>query len=443
MNKMLAVLKREYLQAVRKKAFIIMTFLFPILMIAAMMLPGLMIAKGMGVKKIAVIDGTGQLREAFTRPNAPDPKAPTDPAKQIQEASRRRGPELPSQLEVEYHSDAAAGDDAKAYIPRLRSEQEGQRLDGIFVIPSNAIEADDAKLTYYSRSATDVITQERLGRLTNKLIQRRRLAGSGIDADTVDRLTRDVPTSGVQISKSGEQKKGAEANIFIAFIFAALLILPSFIYGNEIMRGIVQEKSDRVVEVLVSSMSPQQLLTGKILGVAAVGLTQISVWIAMLAGIAVYGATLAAAGGFDISTLLRPIIFVYFFFFFVLAYLTYVCVYAIAGAVCNSEKEAQQFIAPITLVMMIPWFLMMPIIMNPDSKLAVGFSLSPIFGPITMFVRTLVSEPPLWHVAASMVISLATIAVFFWMTAKIFRVGILSYGKRPTIPELWRWMKVA
>ena len=120
-----------------------------------------------------------------------------------------------------------------------------------------------------------------------------------------------------------------------------------------------------------------------------------------------------------------------------------VIVYAIGGAVCNTEKEAQQLIAPISMIMMLPWILLVAIITNPDSTLTVAFSLAPVFGPVTMYVRTLVSDPPMWHIALTIVISIATIAAFFRMTAKIFRIGILSYGKRPTIPELWRWMKVA
>lgn len=441
---MFAVLKREYLQAVRKKAFIIMTFLFPFLMVALMILPSLLISKGMGKKKIAVLDGTGMLREAFTRPNE-EPK--TDVKKEAKDAmsGRNRGPKIPSQLDINYVDQKGADVKTAAtpYLDRLRSTKDADKLDGILLIPPDAMTADDAELTYYSRSSTDIMTQERLGRLSNKVIQRHRLASNGIDLDTVEKLTRDVPVSGVQISKSGEQKKGGEANLLLAFVFAALLILPSFIYGNEIMRGIVQEKSERVVEVLVSSMRPMELLSGKILGVAAVGLTQITVWMAMIAAAGAFLGTVATMAGMNVTQFLRPAVFAYFFIFFVFAYLTYVCVYAIAGAISNSEKEAQQFIAPITMVMMIPWFLMFPIIMNPDSKLAVGFSLAPVFGPITMFVRTLVSEPPLWHIAVSILVAIATIAVFFWMTAKIFRIGILSYGKRPTIPELWRWMKVA
>jgi ABC-2 type transport system permease protein len=442
---MLAVLKREYLQAVRKKSFIIMTFLFPFLMIAVMLVPAFLATKGMGQKHVAVLDGTGILHDAFEKPNEPPPAPDIKQEARKAMEGRNRTMAILQQLNIDYVDEKGTDLDAAAknYIPRLRTGNDAERLDGILIIPGNAITSDDAELTYYSRSSTDIVTQERLGRLVNKVIQRNRLTTAGIDITTVERLTREVPVSGVQISKSGEQKKGGEANLFLAFIFAALLILPSFIYGNEIMRGIVQEKSERVVEVLVSSMKPLELLSGKILGVAAVGLTQITVWIAMLAAVGTFFGAVAANAGMNVTQFLRPIVFLYFFIFFILAYLTYVCVYAIAGSISNSEKEAQQFIAPITIVMMLPWFMMMPIIMNPDSKLAVGFSLSPVFGPITMFVRTLVSEPPVWHLLVSIAVAIATIFVFFWATSKIFRIGILSYGKRPTIPELWKWMKVA
>jgi ABC-2 type transport system permease protein len=445
MRKMFAVFKREYLQAVRKKSFIIMTLLFPFLMAALMVLPTLMMAKGMGIKRIAVIDGTGQLETAFTRAEEV-PKA-EGPEQQAREAlSGRRSRDLPVQMQIEYV--AAEGDDAaagvKPYLDRLsRSDKASDKLEGVLLIPAGALANDGARMTYYSRSSTDFMTQERLSRRANKTLQRLRLAASGIDPEAVDQALEDVPVGAVQLSRTGETKTGGELNFFVAFIFGALLMLPSFVYGQETMRGIVQEKTDRVVEVLVSSVKPMQLLSGKILGVAAVGLTQILAWLTMIAIAGAYGAATAALAGVNLMQFIRPMVFVYFILFFLLAYLTYVCVYAIAGAVCNSEKEAQQFMMPIMLIMMAPWFLMMPIVMNPDAPIAVGFSLAPVFGPITMFVRTLVAEPPLWHVLVSVAVSVLTIIGFFWATAKIFRVGILSYGKRPTLPELWRWLKIA
>lgn len=447
MNKMFAVMKREYLQAVRKKAFIIMTLLLPFLMAGMMVLPGLLMAKGMGTKRIAVLDGTGKLESAFARPNAPEEgEEKLDARKEARKAlSGRNRRALPSQMQIEYVNQPGATEAAaKPYLERIsRKDDAPDKLDGVFVVPAVALTDPEAKLTYFSRSATDVMTQERLARLANKSLQGLRLSANGIRPEVVDDLLQDLDIEAVQLSRSGGRKTGGELNFIVAVIFGALLVLPSFVYGQETMRGIVQEKTDRVVEVLISSVSPVQLLSGKIFGVAAVGLTQIAVWITMLAIAGGYGAAVATTAGVNLSQFVRPIVFVYFFVFFILAYLTYVCVYAIAGAVCNSEKEAQQFMMPIMLFMMMPWILMMPIVMNPDAPFAVAFSLAPVFGPITMFVRTLVTDVPMWHVLVSIVVSIATIAVFFWITAKIFRVGILSYGKRPTIPELMRWIRVA
>jgi ABC-2 type transport system permease protein len=437
MKKLLAVLKREYLSAVRKKMFIIMTFLLPVLMSGLMVLPGMMMMRGLGEKRVAVLDATGELKDAFT----PRVKATV----QGLPAPGRRG-DLPNLLNVEYvdrRGDQKLDDSAKPYLSRLSSEDKSTKLDAVFLIPPDSLKNSDAHLKYYSRSATDFISQERLSSMTNRAVRRYRLAARGLAPEEIDRLTKDINVDSVQISKTGEQKKGGTANFLVGFILTALLIIPSFIYGLEIMRGIIQEKTDRVVEILISSMSPTQLLVGKILGVALVGLTQITVWILMAVAVGAFGIGTLALAGENVLQLIRPMTFVYFAIFFSLAYLTYVCVYAIGGAICNSEKEAQQLIAPITMVMMLPWFLLVGIITNPDSNLAVGFSMAPVFGPMTMYVRTLVADPPLWHIVVSVLVSMATIAAFFWITAKIFRVGILSYGKRPTIPELWRWLKVA
>lgn len=431
MRKMVAVFKREYLSSVRKKMFIFMTLFFPVLMAAIFFIPMMVMAKTLGGKSVAVIDGTGLLHDAFAKGATNGPK---------------RARDLPTSMNIDYVSakDQNADTVAKPYLTRLSAGSHADRpLDALLIVPASAIAGEKPKMTFYSRAATDVITQQILGGIANHEIQKQRLASRGIKAEELEALTRNVPIEGVQLSRSGEQKKGGEANFMFAFLLAGLLVIPAFVYGLEIMRGIVQEKNDRVVEVLISSMSPRQLLTGKICGVAAVGLTQVSVWMLILVAGGLALSPIAAAAGVNVFQFLKPMTFVYFLLFFILGYLTYVCVYAIAGASCNTDKEAQQLMAPIQMVMMMPWFLMFPIITNPDSSLAVGFSLSPVFGPVTMFARTVASEPPIWHILLTILISIVTIGVFFWATAKIFRIGILSYGKRPTIPELMRWLRVA
>ena len=226
-------------------------------------------------------------------------------------------------------------------------------------------------------------------------------------------------------------------------VFMALLFIPSLVYGQEVMRGVIQEKTDRVVEILVSSMTPMELLSGKILGMAAVGLTQMAVWMTMGGLLLGSGLSQAKTSGLDLSTVLRPSVAVWFVVFFLLSYLVTVGAYAAGGSIVSSEKEAQQVLTPVMFVFMVPWFLMMPILGNPDSTLSVVLSLVPIYTPMTMFIRILVSEPPAWQVALSLVLSVATIAFLLKATAKIFRAGLLATGKRPTIPELWRWLKAA
>ncbi len=427
MSKMLAVLKREYLAGVRKKMFIIMTIGFPIFMGAVFYVPVMMMSRGLGEKHVVVIDGTGSLRSGFEK----------------SESSKIGDERAPMQIE---YIDAKAQLDidtfARPYLARLNKEKK-EKLDAVLIIPSKVLDLPDTPARFYSTSATDIITEATLRAMATKGLHVYRLGLHGIEGAEMEKILAPANVKAVQLSRTGEEKQGGGSNFLVGILLTGLLMVPSFVYGIEIMRGIIQEKNDRVVEVIVSSMTARQFLTGKILGNALTGLTQVAVWVVMASLATGYFAAGAALGGENILRFLRPSTFAYFILFFLLAYFTYVCIYAIAGAVCNSEKEAQQMIAPITMLMMSPWFFVAVLITNPDSSLAVGFSLAPVFGPMTMFLRTLVADPPLWHIVLTVLVSIATITLFFRVTAKIFRVGILSYGKRPTIPELVRWLKVA
>src|SRR5437868_2563045 len=258
MNKLFAVFKREYLQAVRRKMFIIMTILLPLLMAAAFVLPSVIMARGLGSKRIVVIDGTGSLQSAFAKND--------DAAKQP--AMSKRG-DLPTTFDIRYI--AANGQDASAvakpYIDGMREDRKNQMVDGLLVIPADTLQSEKASMKYYSRSSTDFITQSQLEGRAGRAIRRQRMAAIGIAAVDIDKILTTPDVEAVQVSKSGQKKGGGGTiNFFIGFIFAFLLMMPSFVYGVEIMRGIIQEKTDRVVEVLLSSVTPRQLLSGNILG---------------------------------------------------------------------------------------------------------------------------------------------------------------------------------
>jgi len=443
--RMFAVFKREYFQVVRKKSFLILTVLMPFLLAGLMIVPAALAMKGLSGKRVAVVDATGALSHAIEeerhREASPAARGPAGFA--MGERGRSAGP---LELTIEY---VPAPRDSETILretlARLNeaSRRNPQRVDGVLAIPSDALSNPAARMTYYTRTSADFMTQERLARLVNHALVRIRLTGRGLAANEIDGLLRSAPLESVAISSTGAKKKGGELNFLAAFVFILLLLLPMLIYGQEIMRGIVAEKTDRVVEILVSSMSAMELLAGKVLGLAAAGLTQVGVWLSMGAVAAGFAGAASAGAGFRPLDLINPRLMVFFLVFYVLGYLVYACIYAVGGAISNSDKEAQQVAAPLILVIMIPWILAMPMLQSPQSALAITLSLVPIFTPITMFLRIVVSEPPAWQIALSILLSVITIYILFWITAKIFRVGILSYGKRPTIPELVKWLKLA
>ncbi len=441
MRKLWAVLKREYRETVKKPSFLIMTVLAPFLLGALMLVPALLASRGMGERRVAVLDGTGRLRAAV------EGLAGEAPAERSAFA-RSRGTNVPTGRIVPEYVDLFTVDPKNAigpYLERLSLERtpKEQRLDGVLLVPADALERPLTHLTYFSRSAADLLAQERLGRAVNRALQRERLAARGLPPAELELILAPLPVETVQVTKSGQERRGGEGSFVLAMLFLALLFIPSLVYGQEVMRGVIQEKTDRVVELLVSSMTPMELLSGKILGMAAIGLTQMAVWVTMGGVAAVAGLSGARSAGFDLSTVLRPSIAVWFVVFFLLSYLVTVGVYAAGGAIVSSEKEAQQVLTPVMIVFVVPWFLMMPILTSPDSTLSVVLSLVPIYTPMTMFIRLLVSEPPAWQVALSLLLSVATIAGLLKASAKVFRAGLLATGKRPTIPELWRWLKEA
>lgn len=444
MRKLWAVLKREYRETVRKPSFLVMTVLAPFLMAGLMIVPALLAAKGMGERRVAILDGTGRLGGVVDALR----KEPAGGASPFSRGGRSRRESAPTGKILPDYVDLSGVDPKNAvgpYLERLSKERapKGALLDGVLLIPADAFERPLAHLTYFSRSAADLLAQERLGRVVNAALQRERLAARGLPPAETERVLAPLPVENVQVTKSGQERKGGEGSFLVAMIFLTLLFIPSLVYGQEVMRGVIQEKTDRVVEILVSSMTPMELLSGKILGMAAIGLTQIAVWVAMGGLLVGSGLSQAQAAGLDLSAVLRPSVAVWFVVFFLLSYLVTVGVYAAGGAIVNSEKEAQQVLTPVVFVFLVPWFLLMPILTNPDSTLSVVLSLVPIYTPMTMFIRILVSEPPAWQIALSLVLSVATIAFLLKATAKVFRAGLLATGKRPTIPELWRWLKEA
>ena len=262
------------------------------------------------------------------------------------------------------------------------------------------------------------------------------------DKDVVSKLTAPVDMQTNELSKEGgSTKKGFAEAYFGTFMFVLVLFMTLLLYGIATMRGILEEKSSRVMEVLLGSVSPDELMSGKILGIGLVGLTQVAIYAVTAGLVRIYLATHAnpdMAGALSSFTAGKM---AFFLVFFLLGYFMYTALFACIGAVCNSEQEAQNLQSPVQMCLMLPMMATIFFVGQPDSTISVIVSLIPLFTPMVMFMRICVQTPPAWQIALSIALTLGATLLVFRGAAKVFRIGILMYGKRPTIPEILRWAR--
>lgn len=435
MRKILSVIKREYIQIVRTKGFIIGTILGPVFMLALIVVP--IIVSSASVEKQETIGVVDLTHEIFM--------------------------ELDKKLD---HRDYRLKDGFRRYVlekfeasagtEELRHEL-GERvlkkeLSAYIYIPEDVLEIgaresavrdsepEEDKIEYVSEHTTDFEKLRALNGALNNVVIEKRLKREGLDPQKVAQYIKRVELQPIKITKKGEEEDTA-GTFMISYFLALIIYMAILIYGQVIMRGVIEEKSSRVVEVVLSSLRPFQLMMGKILGIGAVGLTQFSIWTLFGIGASVYSTSFIPAGaGFSMPSIPAHV-FVYFVVFFILGYFLFGTLFAAIGSMVNSEKEAQQLVMPVTMFLIIPIMLMIFIIRAPDSSLAVFLSFIPFFAPILMFLRITVLLPPFGQIGASIVILILTILLMVWLTAKIYRVGILMYGKRPKFAEIVRWIK--
>jgi ABC-2 type transport system permease protein len=221
------------------------------------------------------------------------------------------------------------------------------------------------------------------------------------------------------------------------------------VYGQMVMRSVIEEKSSRVIEAVISSVKPFHLMAGKIFGIGGLGLVQYSLWALVVGLLSRYGVKMMGLSSSKLANAsfampsLAPETLVFFIVFFVLGYLLFATMYAALGAMVNSDQEAQQLVFPLVMLVIIPFLCTFYIIGNPNSQLSVILSLIPFFAPITMFARIAAQTPPAWQIALCLVLLVATTVGMIWIVGRIYRVGVLMYGKRPNLPEVIKWIKYA
>ena len=435
MNKIGLIIKREYLTRVKKRSFIIMTFLGPLLMAAIYIIPILLALHGDNEKRsIAVVDQSHWFERQFT------------------DTENQRFIRL----------DDISIDSTKKLV------QEGVYDIALFIpetelnIPSSAV--------LYSMKQVPMNVESHIKEIMKNEIQVQKLLASGVDPDILEQIKTEVSLSVMRMDKEGGEKETfTQVQFFLGLILSILIYMFIMMFGGQVMQGVMEEKSNRIVEVIVSSVKPFQLMMGKVIGVSLVALTQFLMWV-LLTG-AIYIGFSAAVGIShpqaisagtvmtqeisssnimdnesvqNIVNIIQSIDFgaviIGFLIFFILGYMLYATLFAAIGSIVENNTDSQQFTLPVTVPLIIGMLAAVYIVNNPDGSLALWLSMIPFTSPIVMMVR-IPFGVPIWQIAVSALILLGTFIGLTWVAAKIYRTGILMYGKKLTYKEIFKWLK--
>jgi ABC-2 type transport system permease protein len=432
------IIKREYLERVRQRSFIVLTVLLPAIVGGAFFIPAkLSSMKSSKTQHLVVVTSDQKfgeiLRQQLLSAKTDDEKTGANKSKEDKD-DKDSDDDNKSSNNYTIDVDSTPGETERALQNRVSSGD----IDGYLWLSDEALDA--RKVKYEVRESSGVMEKSWLSGQLDRAILLRELAQRGVSGDQADVLLKPVKLDVVQLKGGHETKANDKGMFFAILIMVMLLYMAVIFYGVSVMRAVLEEKNSRVMEVLLSSATSTELMAGKLIGVGAVGLTQIGIWITMASVYVVPALAVSASTG---EIHIAPLTLVAFALFFLLGYLLYSSVYAAVGAVITSEQEGQQLQFIILLPLIIAVFMMGPVMRAPDSPIAVWTSMIPFFSPILMYVRIAIQPPPAWQIAASLLLLVATIAGILILCARIYRIGILMYGKRPTLPEIVKWLKYA
>jgi len=444
MGKIKIIILREYLTRVKKKSFIVMTFLGPILMAGIWVLPFILATINTDEKRIQILDDTGLFEDRFV------------------DTKTMKFTKLSIDVEVAKANLLKSGDYGLVWIPKTELS-----------VPSTAI--------FYSSGQASLEVTSYIKSIMKNEVESLKLEASGIDPEVIRSIKTNIVVNTIKISESGDEEKSFTELQMGVGIFAGILIyIFIFLFGTQVMRGIMEEKTNRIVEVIISSVKPFELMMGKIIGVAMVGLTQFALWIILTLGIVTVvqttvldmskltkseqmfigqGKALNKEQLIDISEQMDEgdtiklnmiveavnsinygVMIVAFLFFFIGGYLLYASLFAAIGSAVDSETDSQQFMLPVTLPLILSMVMLGMIVNNPSGPIAFWFSIIPLTSPVVMMIR-IPFGVPLWEVALSAILLIAGFLMTTWLAAKIYRTGILMYGKKVNYQELWKWIK--
>ncbi|HYU33141.1 MAG TPA: ABC transporter permease [Thermoanaerobaculia bacterium] len=426
LDNIVIVAKREYLQRIRSKGFWIATLILPLFVAAATILPTLLLSKSRTEQRIVVVDTTGRVAPRLHE------KRPEDGNHEARDQMAR----------FEFLVEPPAKD-RQAQRADLDRRVLAKEIGAWIWIDEDVLAGKPVE--YHAKTVSNVVTQEVLSDDLSYVVRRVRFADAGLDPDRVGSLSASVKLETVRISKEGSRAEGGMAGAAFAYILFLLLYMVLVIWGQQVMQGVLEEKSSRIIEVVISSVKPFELLMGKLTGICLVGLTQFGIWMFTLATVSAPGvmASIAALPKDTKLPTITPVMALHFLLLFILGFFVFSTLYAAIGAAFNNLQEAQQVAGVVVFFLVIPVFLMIRIINDPSSTFAVVASLIPLFTPLLMTLRISLEMPPLWQILLAYALTLGFLIGMVWVCARIYRIGILMYGKKPTFQELWKWIRYA
>lgn len=416
MKKILMIIKRELKTKVLTKGFLIGTILGPIFILGLSFGPALLMnISEEKPQQIEIVDESGVLFNSLTK--AFDDTLSNGELRFIL---------IPIEPHVYYNN-------KEEFHHRI---EEGE-TNILLILPGDIIEGGE--ITYLSKSVSEMDLIQSIRRRINDEVNQIRLRQAGFDPQKINDLTRRIGIKTIKIVKGEEKEKGVGQEWATSFVFLMILYMTILFYGAGVMRSVLEEKTSKIIEVLLSSSNSFNLMMGKIFGAGSAGLIQYAVWI-LMAFITLFIASASMPQIMEHVTISFDTFF-YFVLFFIIGFFQFATLYAAVGAMCSTQEDAQALSTPITILIIIPFMVSFMVINDPTSQLARILSLIPFLTPMIMFVRTTLVTPPMWEILAALAINIISILFFTWISAKIYRVGILLYGKRPTVPEIIKWLR--
>lgn len=437
MNKLDIIIKREYITRVRKRSFLILTFLGPIFFAALMIAPSLLMLKSDGLddkKAIAVLDETGWFIGRFEN---------TD-------------------VNTFVYQD---GD-----LDSLKNLVFEDIYDAILYIPLTSLNIPvNAKI--YSDKQIPMTLSTHIKNAMKQEVEHQKLLASGIDPDIVKSASTNINVSTIRIDSKDEEKTSyAELEYVIGLLLSLTIYFVIFLFSNQVLRGVIEEKSNRIIEVIISSIKPFELMMGKIIGIALVGLTQFLLWIVLtfviylVANGIILGPEILSPSGTVMAEQISQItensteqdmmleavnmiqsinfsvILSSFLFYFIFGFFLYAAIFAAVGGLVDNETDSNQFVTIVSIPLLLSIVCAPTLINNPDSSLSLWLSMIPFTSPVAMMIR-IPFGIPYWQIGVSLLILVIAFVLVTWIAAKIYRTGILMYGKKPTLREIWKWLK--